>query len=109
MQQKFADAELVLSSAIDRWKRTGAPGWRSARSASALGEVLHLQGRNEEAERYLLESYSELTADPAADEDSKRIALERITRFYADLGQKQKLDALTLERSRDNYQAQSAR
>ena len=38
--------------------------WRSARSASALGEALHRQGRTDEAEQYLVDSYRDLTADP---------------------------------------------
>jgi serine/threonine protein kinase/TolA-binding protein len=99
LQHKFADAQKVLTSAMDRWKRSGAPGWRVARSASALGEALHRQRRDEEAERYLVESYRELSADPAADRESKRIAHERIARFYTDLGQRQKLDALIADRA----------
>jgi len=97
MQEKYADAEAVLTSAMNRWKRSGAPAWRSARSGSALGEALHKQGRNEEAEKYLVNAYRELNADPAADENSRKIARERITRFYTDLGQRQKLDALMAE------------
>lgn len=96
-QKKFADAEVVLTAATERWKRTGAPAWRSARSASALGEALHGQGRTEEAERYLVDSYRELNADPGADRDSKRIARERIEKFYTALGQRQKLNALMIE------------
>jgi tetratricopeptide (TPR) repeat protein len=98
-QQKFADAESVLTSAMNRWKRSGAAAWRSARSGSALGEALHKQGRNEEAEKYLVDSYRELNADPAADPDSRQVARERVTRFYTDLGQRQKLDALMVEGS----------
>ena len=99
MQQKFEDAEAVLLSAMNRWKRSGAPAWRAARSGSALGEALHKQGRNDEAERYLVNAWRELNADPAADASSKQIARERITRFYTDLGQRQKLDALMVEGS----------
>ena len=62
---------MVLTAAMDRWKRTASPAWRSARSESALGEVLHQLGRNQEAERYLVDSYRELSAEPAADPDSK--------------------------------------
>jgi hypothetical protein len=94
LEQKFADAQTVLRSAMDRWQRSGAPAWRAARSASALGEALHRLRRNDEAERYLVESYRELSADPAADRDSKRIAHERIARWYTELGQRHKLDAL---------------
>ena len=61
-QKKYDDAEKVLTAAMERWKRTGAPAWRSARSASALGEALHQLGRNQEAERYLVDSYRELIA-----------------------------------------------
>ena len=92
----------MLTAAMERWKRTGAPAWRSARSANALGEALHQLGRNQEAERYLVDSYRELIAAPAADQDTKRIARERITRFYTDIGQPGKLDALLLEGAREN-------
>jgi serine/threonine protein kinase/TolA-binding protein len=93
-ERKYLDAQVVLASAMDRWKRSGAPQWRAARSASALGEALHRQRRNQEAERYLVDSYRELNADPAADRDSRRIAHERIARFYTELGQREKLDEL---------------
>ena len=91
-QGKYREAEVVLRSAVERWKRTGAPIWRSARSASALGEALHGQGRTDEAEQFLVESYKDLNADPGADNDSKRIARERVTKFYTALGQRQKLN-----------------
>ncbi|HKR37739.1 MAG TPA: tetratricopeptide repeat protein, partial [Steroidobacteraceae bacterium] len=96
-QNKFHEAEVVLLAATERWKRTGAPGWRSARSASALGEALNGLGRVDEAERYLVDSYRELNADPGADGDSKRIARERVSKFYTALGQRQKLNTLLLE------------
>jgi tetratricopeptide (TPR) repeat protein len=93
-QGKYPEAEVVLHSAVERWKRTGAPIWRSARSASALGEALHGQGRTDEAEQYLVQSYKDLNADPGADNDSKRIARERVTKFYTALGQRQKLNTV---------------
>jgi eukaryotic-like serine/threonine-protein kinase len=101
-QKKFGDAEKVLTAAMERWKRTDAPAWRSARSANALGAVLHQLGRSEDAERYLVDSYRELMAAPAADQDTKLVARERITRFYTDKGQLRKLDALLLEGAREN-------
>ena len=94
---KLAEAEGVLTAAMNRWQRTGAAAWRSARSANALGEVLHRLGRDQEAEGYLVRSYRELVSDPAAEADSQRIARERITKFYTDIGQRQKLDALLRE------------
>jgi len=94
---KLAEAEQVLTAAMNRWQRTGAATWRSARSANALGEVLHRQGRNQEAETHLVQSYRELIADPAAEADCQRLARERITKFYVATGQRQKLDALLRE------------
>jgi tetratricopeptide (TPR) repeat protein len=94
---KLAEAEQVLTAAMNRWQRTGAAAWRSARSANALGEVLHRQGRDEEAEDYLVRSYRELVADPAAEANSQRIARERVTRFYNETGQRHKLEALSRE------------
>jgi len=96
-QHKYREAEVVLLSAVERWKRTGAPIWRSARSASALGEALQGQGRADEAEQYLVESYKDLNADPGADDEIKRIARERVTKFYTALGQRQKLNTLMLQ------------
>jgi tetratricopeptide (TPR) repeat protein len=96
-QSKYGEAEVVLTAATERWKRSGAPAWRSARSASALGEALNGLGRTDEAEQYLVDSYRELNSDPGADSDSKRIARERVSKFYTALGQRQKLNSLLLE------------
>jgi serine/threonine protein kinase/tetratricopeptide (TPR) repeat protein len=96
-QRKFREAEVVLTAATERWKRTDAPAWRSARSANALGDALHGLGRADEAERYLVDSYRELNADPGADSDSKRLARERVTKFYTATGQRQKLNTLLLK------------
>jgi hypothetical protein len=38
-----------------------------------------------------------LNEDPGADDDSKRIARERVTKFYSALGQRQKLNTLMLQ------------
>src|SRR5690606_33995693 len=83
--------------AMHRWQRTGAPGWRVARSANALGEALYRQGRIEEAEEHLVASYRALMTDPAADRDSKRIARERVEAFYQSLGRRRALDSLLRE------------
>jgi serine/threonine protein kinase/TolA-binding protein len=96
-QHKYREAQIVLTAAIERWKRGGAPAWRSARSASALGEALNGLGRTDEAEQYLVDSYRELNSDPGADRDSKRMARERVSKFYTALGQREKLNALLLE------------
>ena len=101
-QKEFGEAETVLTDAMERWKRTDAPAWRPARSASALGEVLHKLGRSQDAERYLVDSYRVLVAESAADQDARQIARQRITRFYTDMGQHRKLDALLLEGTRVN-------
>jgi hypothetical protein len=54
-------------------------------------------GRTDEAERYLVDSYRELAADPGADRDSKRLARDRVSKFYIALGQREKLNTLLLE------------
>ena len=96
-QSKYREAEIVLTAATERWKRSGAPAWRAARSASALGEALNGLGRTDEAEQYLVDSYRELNSDPGADRDSKRIARERVSKFYTSTGQRQKLNTLLEE------------
>lgn len=93
---KLADAEAAFTASMNRWKRTDAPEWRSARSASALGEVLHREGRNDEAERYLVSSLRAITAANGVDRETIEKARERISRFYTDTNQRRKLDAMVL-------------
>ena len=87
-----ASPRFSSSTSGFRWKRTGAPAWRAARSANSLGEALNGLGRTDEAEQYLVESYRELNSDPGADGDSKRIARERVSKFYISTGQREKLN-----------------
>jgi eukaryotic-like serine/threonine-protein kinase len=89
----------MLTAAMNRWKRTDAPEWRSARSASALGEVLYRQGRVRDAEAYLTRSYRELAADDSADRDARIKARQRVERFYINSGQRDKLNELMLATS----------
>jgi serine/threonine protein kinase/tetratricopeptide (TPR) repeat protein len=78
---RLSEAETVLTDSMNRWKRAGAPPWRAARSASALGEALYRQGRTQEAEKYLSESFRELTTDSTADTPAKEKARERFERY----------------------------
>jgi eukaryotic-like serine/threonine-protein kinase len=96
---RLTDAEAMLTAAMNRWKRTDAPPWRSARSASALGEALFRQGRMREAETYLTRSYRELAADDSADRDVRIKARQRVERFYINSGQREKLNELMLATS----------
>ena len=96
---RLADAEAVLTAAMNRWKRTGASEWRSARSASSLGEALYRQGRSQEAERYLVEGYRGLATDERAEREARIKARERIERFYVNSGQRHKLEELMLATS----------
>lgn len=97
---KLAQAEATLTEAMNRWKRTDAPPWRAARSASALGEVLYREGRLQEAERYLVSGFRALRSDPHADQDAKEKSRERVARFYAERGQQQKFDELVRDMTR---------
>ena len=99
-QNKLTDAESLLLGSRERWKRSAAPPWRAARSASALGEALYRQGRAEEAEKYLVEGYRGLAGNTGADQDAKAKARERIARFYTDRGQRHKLDELSFATTR---------
>ncbi len=94
---KLVDAEAHLTAATNRWKRTDAPAWRSARSANALGEVLYRQGKNAAAENHLSASYLILETSPGVDADTRAKARERVARFYTDTHQRAKLDALLRE------------
>ncbi len=93
---RLSDAEAMLTASMNRWKRTSAPSWRSARSASALGETLYREGRIQEAEKYLVQSFRELTADGGADVETRLKARERVARFYIERGRRQELDELIL-------------
>ena len=103
---------MLTQSIVERIKsaiESGAPAWRSARSASALGEALNGLGRTEEAEHYLVDSYRELSADPGADPDSKRLARDRVSKFYIALGQREKLNTLLLGSGGGEARQSSAR
>jgi eukaryotic-like serine/threonine-protein kinase len=75
------EAEAVLVASMNRWQRAGAPPWRAMRSASALGEAIYRQGRTQEAEKYLSESFRTLSADANADSEAKVKAHERFIRY----------------------------
>ncbi|HEY0686059.1 MAG TPA: serine/threonine-protein kinase [Steroidobacter sp.] len=104
---KLGDAEALFTAAMNRWKRTDAPEWRSARSANALGEVLHREGRNQEAERYLFNSLQIITAANGVDRETVERARDRMSRFYTDTNQRNKLDAMVIG-PRPGYQGKPA-
>lgn len=106
---RLPDAEAMLTASMNRWKRTDAPAWRSARSASALGETLYREGRVREAEKFLVQSFRDLTPDTGADQDTRLKARERISRFYTATGQRHKLDELMLATSHDGAASKIAR
>lgn len=78
---RLTEAEAVLTASMNRWKRGEAPPWRAMRSANALGEALYRQGRTAEGEKYLSESYRELSTDPKADREAKDKAKARAQRY----------------------------
>lgn len=78
------EAEAFFRAAIEITQRAAEPKWRTARSASGLGEALYRQGRADEAKRYLVDSYRILATDPNSDEAPLVAARERVERFYAD-------------------------
>ena len=98
--KQYARAESVLMGAMNRWKRTNAGKWRVARTESALGEAIYHQGRAAEAEHYLAESYQILATEESGDREARIKAQERITRFYVDRGERQKLEKLMLATTR---------
>lgn len=96
---KFPDAEAVLMASMNRWKRSDAPAWRSARSKNALGEALVRQGRTKEGEQILVETYRALASDSGADNEAQAIARDRLERFYVSRGQRAKFDTLVQEQN----------
>jgi tetratricopeptide (TPR) repeat protein len=91
---RLAEASQVLSASMTRWQRGGSPEWRSARTASALGEVEYRQGRVVEAEQHLVDSYRVLTNAKGVEAGAVDKARERIARFYRERGELDKLNAL---------------
>lgn len=94
---RVSDAEPVLRAAMNRWKRSDAPPWRSARSASALGEALFRAGRIQEAERLLADSYRTLALDDTADRTARVDAQDRLARFYSAIGRRHAFQQLKSE------------
>jgi serine/threonine protein kinase len=76
-----SEAEPVLFASMNRWQRANAPPWRAIRSANALGEALYRQGRTREGERYLSETFHQISVDPHADPAAKRKARQRYERY----------------------------
>lgn len=106
-KNRLHDAEALLTAAMNRWRRTDAAEWRSARSASALGEALYRDGRTREAEQYLADSYRILARDENADREARIKARERVVRFYTDTGQREKLETIMLAISRETAPPQA--
>jgi tetratricopeptide (TPR) repeat protein len=99
---RLPDAETLLTASMNRWKRTDAPAWRAARSASALGETLHRAGRMNEAEKYLLEGLYSLTFGRGIDRHTRITARERLAHYYLDTGQRDKFNEIQVAVSRDD-------
>lgn len=104
---RLSEAETVLTASMNRWRRTNSAEWRSARSACALGEVLSRQGRALEAERYLIDSYHTLATADNADREAVEKSRERLTRFYMDTRQSEKLQQILTASDRDELALQS--
>jgi eukaryotic-like serine/threonine-protein kinase len=83
--KRLTEARAVLTASMNRWQRAGAPPWRAMRSASALGETLYRLGRPQEGEKYLAESFRELSADTNADPDTREKARQRFVRYVKEL------------------------
>lgn len=95
--RKYADAEAVLLASMNRWNRSDGPSSRIARSQSALGEAIAMQGRAEEGEQHLVHSFRNLNNDNGADKDTRERAQARVARFYSSRGQRAKFDELMRE------------
>jgi tetratricopeptide (TPR) repeat protein len=96
---RLSEAKSVLVASMNRLQRSQSSTWRSARSASALGEIEYRQGNLEAAEQHLTDSYHVLSTAKGVDSESIRKARERVTRFYKDLGQVDKLNDLLRARA----------
>ena len=85
-QRPRAAGEL-FQAAMSRAIRAHDVEWRVARSASGLGEALYRQGRADEAEPLLLNSYRILAADPNVNERTLVASRERVARFRTERAQ----------------------
>jgi serine/threonine protein kinase len=78
---RLAEAESVLTASLKRWTSGELPGWRAARSASALGEALYRQGKVAEGARYMSESLRTLASDRKAEMAATNAARARVERY----------------------------
>lgn len=81
-QHRAKEAEPILRENINRWNRTDASAWRSARSENLLGVVLIQLGKND-AGAIALHHSSGIIFDneSRADADTKAIAKKRVDEF----------------------------
>jgi serine/threonine protein kinase/lipopolysaccharide biosynthesis regulator YciM len=96
---RLAEASETLIDSMNRWERAASPEWRSARSANALGEVQYRLGKFTDAEQQLVSSYRVLSTAKGAEPGAVEKARERVTRFYRERGQPDKLNAVLLPRA----------
>jgi tetratricopeptide (TPR) repeat protein len=81
---RFQEAADTLRTVSERWRRSGAPAWRAARSENSLAEALYRLGQIDAAKHLLAASYRELKADPQADKEAVEQARQRLARLHPD-------------------------
>jgi hypothetical protein len=70
---------------------------------------LYREGHIKEAEKYLVQSFRDLTADSGADVETRRKARERVAHFYTDRGQSEKLQELMLATNQNAVEPRNLR
>ncbi len=80
--QKYVEAEPLLRECLAIRKEKLPDHWLRFNALSLLGGALARQGKFEEAEPLLLGGYARMRDDPAANNDRRREALERIVELY---------------------------
>jgi tetratricopeptide (TPR) repeat protein len=77
-QARLAEAEAVLTAAVERSRRAQMVEWRINRCLNSLGEALYRQGRTKQGREMIVESHRQLFTLMPQKEEAKKRATERM-------------------------------
>jgi DNA-binding winged helix-turn-helix (wHTH) protein len=82
-QNRVAEAEAYVVSALERLRKSEVPRWRVERSNNTLGEVLLRTHRAEAGRKMIIDSYRWLMSDPVAPTAAKEGAKRRMRLLHS--------------------------
>jgi DNA-binding winged helix-turn-helix (wHTH) protein len=80
-QNRVAESEAFVNSAMERLRNSNAPRWQFERCSNLLGEILVKSGRAEQGELRVMSSYQWLSNDPKtpmAEKDRAKIRMREL-------------------------------